>query len=98
MSDTVKIIAILAARPGKSAELRALLDGMVEASRSEAGNLHYDLWRDQTNPTRFVLDELYSDAEAVATHRATPHFQHYLSVINALAERSAVALDPVEVT
>ena len=27
MSDTVKIIAILAARPGKSAELRALLDG-----------------------------------------------------------------------
>jgi quinol monooxygenase YgiN len=97
MSDHVKIMAILAARPGKADELRTLLDGMVASSRSERGNLHYDLWQDQTDPARFVLDELYADNAAVAAHRATPHFQNYLSVIGDLAERTALVLDPAVV-
>ena len=98
MSDNVKIMAILAARPGKADELRALLDGMIAPSRSEPGNLRYDLWQDQSDPARFVLDELYADNAAVAAHRATPHFQNYLSVIGELAERTALVLDPVVVT
>ncbi|MCR0983814.1 putative quinol monooxygenase [Roseomonas populi] len=98
MSNQVKIMAILAARAGKAAELRALLDGMIAASRAESGNLRYDLWQDQANPARFVLDELYVDGEAVAAHRATPHFQRYLSLIGDLAERTAVVLDPVAVS
>ena len=95
MSDNVKIMAILAARPGKADELRALLDGMIAPSRSEPGNLRYDLWQDQSDPARFVLDELYADNAAVTAHRATPHFQNYLSVIGELAERTALVLDPV---
>src|SRR5207244_1487883 len=80
MSHTVKIVAILTARPGKAADLRRLLDGMTQASRSEPGNLRYDLWQDQSDPARFVLDELYSDRDAVAAHRASAHFQTYVSV------------------
>jgi quinol monooxygenase YgiN len=97
MSSHVKIMAILAARLGKAVELRTLLDGMTAASRAEPGNLRYDLWQDQSDPARFVLDELYRDGEAVAVHRATPHFRNYASVINDLAERTAVALDPAAV-
>lgn len=97
MSAQVKIMAILVSRPGKAAELRALLDGMVAQSRAEPGNLRYDLWQDQTDPARLVLDELYTDHEAVAAHRATPHFRNYLSVIHGLAERTAVVLDPAAV-
>jgi quinol monooxygenase YgiN len=97
MSTPVKIMAILAARPGKAGELRALLDGMLAPSRAEPGNLRYDLWQDQTDPTRLVLDELYAGNEAVAAHRATPHFQNYLSAIGDLAERSALVLDPAAV-
>lgn len=97
MSEPVKIVAILNARPGKAEALRALLAGMLAASRAEAGNLRYDLWQDQADATRFVLDELYVDAVAVASHRATPHFQDYLSKINDLAERTALVLDPVSV-
>ncbi|WP_052402796.1 putative quinol monooxygenase [Muricoccus aerilatus] len=97
MANHVKIMAILAARPGKAAELRALLDGMTAASRAEPGNLRYDLWQDQADPARLVLDELYADREAVAAHRATPHFQNYLAVINDLAERTAIVLDPATV-
>jgi len=91
----VKIVAILAAHPGRAEDLRALLDGMLAPSRAEAGNLRYDLWQDQADPNRFVLDELYVDAAAVAAHRATPHFQAYLSKINDLASRTALVLDPL---
>ncbi len=97
MSNHVKVIAILVARPGKGGELRSLLAGMVVPSRREPGNLRYDLWQDQTDPNRFVLDELYANDDAVAAHRATPHFQGYLSAINDLAERSALALNPAAV-
>ncbi len=49
---------------------------MLAPSRAEAGNLRYDLWRDQADPNRFVLDELYEDSEAIAAHRASArHFQ-----------------------
>ena len=39
-----------------------------------------------------------ADADAVAAHRATPHFQNYLSQIGDLAERAALVLNPVSAT
>jgi len=97
MSNRVKLTAILAARPGKTDELKALLDGMLAPSRAEPGNLRWDIWRDQADPSRFVLDELYTDIAAVATHRETPHFKNYISKINDLAERTVFVLDPIAV-
>jgi quinol monooxygenase YgiN len=98
MNRNVKITAALTALPGKEGELRSLLARMIEASRAEPGNLRYDLWIDQADPQRLVLDELYADSEAVTAHRASAHFQSYLAVIGELAERSALTLDPLDVT
>jgi quinol monooxygenase YgiN len=97
MPHSVKIMAILAARPGKAGELEALLSGMAPACRVEPGNLRWDIWRDQADATRFVLDELYQDNEAVAAHRQTPHFKAYLAKINDLAERTALVLDAADI-
>lgn len=97
MSNTAKIVAILAARPGKADALKELLFGMVAPCRAEPGNLRWDIWQDQTNPERFVLDELYVDSAAIAAHRETLHFKDYFSKINDLAERTAVVLDPLRV-
>lgn len=97
MPQTIKIMALLTARPGRAAELRALRDGMIVASRAEPGNLRYDLWVDQAEPDRLVLDELYIDAEAVAAHRDSPHFRDYLAKIGDLAERAAYTLDPLAI-
>ncbi len=97
MSNTVKIVAIFTAASGKAAELRALLDGMTGPSRAEPGNLRYDLWQDQSDPARFVLDELYTDVAAIAAHRATPHFQAFLTRIGNLAERNSILLDGLDV-
>src|SRR5262244_1270812 len=97
MPTPVKTVAILVARRGLAEELKALLGSMVVPSRAEPGNLRYDLWRDHSDAGRFVLEELYTDDEAVAVHRATPHYGSYLSKINDLAERTFLLLDPLEV-
>nr|WP_298685555.1 putative quinol monooxygenase [uncultured Dongia sp.] len=97
MTKPVKITAILTARPGKAEELKALLSGMVVPCRAEPGNLLWNIWQDQAEPGRFVLDELYTDNAAIAAHRQTPHFKNYLAKVTDLAERTALLLDPVEV-
>ena len=98
MSNPVKIVAILTAKPGKADELKALIDGMVGPSRSEPGNLRYDVWREKAEPNRIVLDELYASDEAVAAHRAAPHFQAYAAKVGELADRMPVVCDPVTIT
>src|SRR5262249_6821203 len=59
--SALKIVATLVAKPGKRDELTALLTTMVQISRTEPGNLRFDLWRDKADENRFVLDELYTD-------------------------------------
>ena len=97
MSTQVKIVAHLLAKPGKEKELEELLATMVAPSRGEPGNLRYDIWQDQADRTCFVLDELYADSDALAKHRASPHYQAYIAKIGDIAQRSALVLDPLSV-
>ena len=93
----MKTVAILTAHPGKEAQLRSLLEGLIGPSRSEPGNLRYDLWTDSSEAGVFVLDELYADADAAAAHQGSPHFQHYRANVGALADRRAFSLQAVAV-
>jgi quinol monooxygenase YgiN len=93
----MKTTALLRARPGKVGELITLLRTLASHSRTEPGNLRWDLWQDQQDETTFIIDELYKDIDAVQAHRATPHFQNYASRINELATRTAVTSRPVDV-
>jgi quinol monooxygenase YgiN len=97
MSTIVKTIAILTARLGKAESLSALLHGMVPPCRGEPSNLAWNVWRDRSDPAKFVLDELYADDAALAVHRETPHYKDYLSKINGLADRTVLTLDPDQV-
>ena len=97
MSTPLKIVAVLVAKPGRADDLEALLRSMAANSRTEAGNIRFDLWRDVDQPDRFVLDELYKDGDAVAFHRASSYFQAYLTKIGDLAERTPMLLSPQDV-
>lgn len=48
-----------------------------QASVKEPGNLRFDVLRSAEDPTRFLLYEAYTSAEAAAAHRQTPHFQRW---------------------
>ncbi len=97
VSTSVKMVALLTAKAGKEADLHALLKGMPGPSRSEPGNLRYDLWSDSAQAGRYVLEEIYKDADAIAAHRESKHFQAYLSQVNDFAERLVIVLAPEDV-
>lgn len=93
---TVKIVALLNARPGMIPKLEDLLASLAPACRAEPGNLGWEVWRDKARPERFVLNELYKDDAAVTAHRQSPHFLAYLSRVADLADRESLVLEPME--
>jgi len=97
MTNPVKTVAILSAHAGRVEELRKVLENMVSPSRAEPGNLQYNLWKVESEPHRFVLEEIYTSEAAVDAHRTTPHFRNYLSQIASLADRTVLMLNPLDV-
>jgi autoinducer 2-degrading protein len=43
-------------------------------SIAESGNLRFDVLQQGDDPTRFVLYEVFADAEAAAAHKQTAHY------------------------
>lgn len=97
MTTQRKITALLVAKPGRAADLEALIRGMVAPCRAEPGNLRWDIWQDRDDPNRFVLDELYIDDDAIAAHRASEHFKAYAAKIGDIADRTPIISKPFEV-
>lgn len=90
MSEAVKVIAIFIAKPGQTEALSALLSGIVEPTRAEAGVDYYDLHQDVKEPRRFVFIEQWASQAALDAHDASPH-------IAALRARLPALIDHVEV-
>lgn len=68
--------------PGHDADFVEASLANQAASALEPGALRFDLLRDRADPARFVIYEVYRDADAAAAHKETPHY---------LAWRAAVA-------
>ena len=68
-------------RPDRRDEFLAGMAANAEASvRDEPGCLRFDVCSVEGEDHRFVLYELYRDADAFAAHKATPHFVHWRTV------------------
>ncbi|MDC9590348.1 (4S)-4-hydroxy-5-phosphonooxypentane-2,3-dione isomerase [Xenorhabdus sp. XENO-10] len=57
-------------------------------SVKEPGNLRFDVLCDENIPTRFYIYEAYSDEEAVAAHKKTPHYLRCVEKLEALMTES----------
>ena len=60
----------------------------ARASRQEPGVIRFDVLQQADDPARFILIEEYRSADAVAAHKATPH---YAAWRDAVAPMMAVA-------
>jgi len=45
-----------------------------EGSVREPGNVRFDVLQSVDDPTRFVLIEMFRDADAAGAHKSTPHY------------------------
>lgn len=52
-----------------------------ENSRKEEGNVRFDVLHDNNDPSKFVLFEVYRDAEAAAAHKQTEHYNKWRETV-----------------
>ena len=75
------IVAKLKAKVGEEDKMEKVLRDMVSKVEQEEGCLLYTLHRSQDDPAVFLFYEQYEDEEAIAYHRATPHYKELTEVL-----------------
>jgi (4S)-4-hydroxy-5-phosphonooxypentane-2,3-dione isomerase len=69
------LVVSLRVKPGKDRQFLAAIEANAAASRrDEPGCRRFDVLRDNDDPQRYLLYELYDDEAAFQAHRAMPHF------------------------
>jgi quinol monooxygenase YgiN len=71
----IALVVSLQVVPGRLEEFTAAIAENAERSfTDEPGCLHFDVTQDVADDHHFLFYELYADEDAVAAHRAAPHF------------------------
>jgi quinol monooxygenase YgiN len=74
----IALVVSLDVVPGMLEEFTAAIATNAERSfADEPGCLYFDVVQDLADDHHFVFYELYSDEDAVAAHRAAPHFAQW---------------------
>lgn len=71
------IVARIKAKPGKEAELREVLTGLLAPTRAEEGCLGYDLHVDNEDPGLFLFYENWQTKPLWERHMGAPHLEAF---------------------
>ncbi len=80
----VTLVVTFQARPGKEAELRKTLLGLIPLTRKEAGCINYDLHVAPDDPSKFLFYENWTSEAHLNRHGETPHVQNLLKRMDEL--------------
>ena len=86
---TLRVVAHLRAKEGKGAELGEALEGLIDPTRAEPGNISYDLLGSLDDDRDYTFVEEYQDSNAFDAHMNSPHIAAALAAMPEL-----VAGDP----
>ncbi|HXX92966.1 MAG TPA: antibiotic biosynthesis monooxygenase [Planctomycetota bacterium] len=78
------VIVRMEAKPEKAAQLLELATYNSGCSRQEPGNVRFDVLRQNDQPLRFALYEVYRDEAAFKAHQQTEHYARWRREIDAL--------------
>jgi quinol monooxygenase YgiN len=90
--ESLTVIAHIRAKPGQESRVRQVLQGLVSATRAEAGCINYDLHQSQTDPALFVFYENWTSEAHLDAHSKSPHIQSFRKVAG------EILAGPVEIT
>ena len=76
---TLRVIAILVAKPGKEDALRSVLMGLIAPTRKEPGCITYELLHNKENAREFTFVEEWQDDAALEAHFVTDHIRTALT-------------------
>ena len=66
-------------------------------SRKEAGVLRFDIFQEEGNPAKFLLIEIYKDADGPALHRQTAHYETWRSTVASMMAQQRYSTKYVEI-
>ncbi|MFG0317205.1 MAG: putative quinol monooxygenase [Planctomycetota bacterium JB042] len=73
MAVPVTVVATIRAKPGREAETRAVLEGLLAKTRVEAGCLNYDLHVAADDPGTFLFHENWESKAHLDRHLESEH-------------------------
>ncbi len=69
-----------------AAEIKAVADSLVAASRTDAGCISYDMYESMTTPRQFIIVETWENDSLLGIHSQAPHFEKYVPQLQALGK------------
>lgn len=79
-------LAQMRAKSGRSADLGAALESLVEPSRAEPGCIIYQVHRSIEDPDHWMVYEVWSSAADLEKHFTLPHMQAFVARLPELVE------------
>ena len=92
------LVVIVRIKPGQGEELKPAMLENAASSIKEDGCYQFDVVVSKDDENEFLFYEVYKDAEALDSHRQTPHFLKYFGLMQSLGdnvERTAQIYDQV---
>ncbi len=74
MTEEIRVVAIVEAKPGQEEAVAAAIRACVGPTRAEAGCRFYVPHADLDHPSRFVFVERWASRAALDEHARSPHF------------------------
>jgi quinol monooxygenase YgiN len=81
---TITVVATFQARPGKEAELKKALIGLLAPTRKEAGCINYDLHASPEDATKFLFYENWVSKAHLDAHLQSEQIKALLPRVNEL--------------
>jgi len=83
-AKNITVVATFQARPGKEAELKKALAGLVAPTRQETGCLNYDLHASPEDPAKFLFYENWTSKATLDAHLQSAHVKALLPRVDEL--------------
>ena len=98
MSEKYAIFVTMQLKPGMGESFRPHIVKNAEATRRvESDNHGFNVLVAEDDPDRYHFYEVYTDADALARHRETPHFKAYqAATADMVLERSVTLCHVVD--
>jgi quinol monooxygenase YgiN len=94
----LQVIAHHTMKKGEADHVLPLVSKLIEAARTEPGNVAFDAYRKIDDPCTYVLLERYASPEAFVDHRESAHFKDLVldQIVPRLERRTVEQFDVAE--
>lgn len=93
--------AYMQIQPGKESVFLEEVNTLIQATRTGAGNISYELMKSTEQDNRYTMVEVWEDFEAASVHMASEHFTSFFqkapSFMAAPMELKVFKGEPMEV-